>query len=173
MKPLCFVLAALSCLSAAAQTPVTPTPDPFASLSFLEGTWDAEVRNNASVKASGRYTFARELDGHILARHSTSDSNCKAPANFDCAHGDLLYVFPDLQGSPLKAIYFDNEGHVIHYNVSTSTPTSAVFLSEPGPGPRFRLTYALAAGVMTGTFQIQMPGQSDWRTYLEWSGSRR
>jgi hypothetical protein len=25
------------------------------------------------------------------------------------AHGDLLYVFQDVQGSPLKTIYFDNE----------------------------------------------------------------
>jgi len=76
-------------------------------------------------------------------------------------------------GAPLKAIYFDNEGHVIHYNVATSTPTSVMFLSEPGRGPQFRLTYELAAGVMTGRFQMHMPGQSDWRTYLEWSGSRR
>lgn len=143
------------------------------SLSFLEGTWNANVKNNASVKLSGRYTFDLELDGHILARHGTNDPNCEAPASFDCAHGDLLYVFQDAPGSPLKAIYFDNEGHVIHYDISTSTTTSVAFLSEPGPGPQFRLTYELAAGVMTGRFQIHMPGQSDWRTYLEWSGSRR
>jgi hypothetical protein len=173
MKTICFALAALSCLSVSPQTSSSPNSDPFASVSFLEGTWDANVQNNASVNLSGRYTFARELDGHILARHSTNDPNCKAPASFDCAHGDLLYVFQDTAGSPLKAIYFDNEGHVIHYNVSTSTPASVMFLSEPGPGPQFRLTYESAAGVMTGRFQMQMPGQSGWRTYLEWSGRRR
>ena len=52
--------------------------------------------------------------GHILARQATTDSNCKAPANFDCAHSDRLYVFQDATGSGLKADYFDNEGHVIH-----------------------------------------------------------
>ncbi len=53
-------------------------------------------------------------NGHILARHATTDSNCKAPANFDCAHSDRLYVFQDATGPGLKADYFDNEGHVIH-----------------------------------------------------------
>jgi hypothetical protein len=173
MKTLWFVLAVFSCLPVAAQTSASTNPNPLASLAFLEGTWDANVQNNATVTLSGRYTFDRELDGHILARHGTNDPNCKAPATFDCQHGDLLYVFQDAPGSPLKAIYFDNEGHVIHYEVSASTPTSVVFLSEAGRGPQFRLTYELAAGVMTGRFQMHMPGQSDWRTYLEWSGKRK
>lgn len=144
--------------------------DPFRPLAFLEGTWDANVQNNAAIKLTGRYTFGRELDGHILARHSTTDPNCKAPANFDCAHGDLLYVFQDAPGSTLKADYFDSEGHVIHYDVSTPTPSSVVFLSAPGPGPQFRLSYELSGGLLTGRFQMHMPGQGDWRTYLEWSG---
>jgi hypothetical protein len=158
MKTLCLAFAVLSCFPVAAQTSASTNSDPFASLSFLEGTWNANVKTNASVKLSGRYTFDLELDGHILARHGTNDPHCEAPASFDCAHGDLLYVFQDAPGSPLKAIYFDNEGHVIHYDVSTSTTTSVAFLSEPGPGPQFRLTYELAAGVMTGRFQIHMPG---------------
>lgn len=172
MKTFWFVLAIFSCLAVAAQTSTSTDHDPLAPLAFLQGTWDANVQNNATVTLSGRYMFDRELDGHVLARHGTNDPNCKAPAAFDCQHGDLLYVFQDASGAPLKAIYFDNEGHVIHYEVSASTPTSVVFLSEPGQGPQFRLTYELAAGVMTGRFQMHMPGQSDWRTYLEWSGKR-
>ena len=125
------------------------------------------------VNVIGTYTFRPELGNHILARHTTSIEGCEGPSTFDCDHGDLLYVYQDGAGQPLKANYFDNEGHVIHYDVSTSTTTSVAFLSEPGSGPQFRLTYQLAAGVMTGRFQIHMPGQSDWRTYLEWSGSRR
>jgi hypothetical protein len=35
------------------------------------------------------------------------------------AAGDLLYVYPDAIAKSYKAIYFDNEGHVIHYEVST------------------------------------------------------
>jgi hypothetical protein len=37
---------------------------------------------------------------------SSDRGACKGPTNFDCEHGDLLYVYPDLSGSALKAIYF-------------------------------------------------------------------
>ena len=78
-----------------------------------------------------------------------------------------------MPGSALKADYFDSEGHVIHYDVTTPTPMSVVFLSTPGPGPQFKLSYELSGKVMTGRFQMHMPGQGDWHTYLEWSGSRK
>ncbi len=170
----CAVVTALFYLPSVAQAPLNvAAADPFRSLAFLEGTWDANVQNNAAVKLAGRYTFTRELDGHILARHATNDPGCKAPTSFDCSHSDLLYIFQDAPGSCLKADYFDNEGHVIHYEVSTPTPTSVVFLSTPGPGPQFRISYQLSGRVMTGRFQMHMPGQGDWRTYLEWSGSRK
>ncbi len=131
------------------------------------------MQNNTAIKLAGRYTFNRELDGHILARHATNDPGCQAPTSFDCSHSDLLYVFQEGPGSALKADYFDNEGHVIHYEVSTPTPTSVVFLSAPGPGPQFRLSYELSGQTMTGKFQMHMPGQGDWRTYLAWSGNRK
>jgi len=149
-------------------------PDPFKALAFLEGTWEAKTPGANGVTSSGSYEFKPELANHILARHSTTDAGCKGPANFDCAHGDLLYVYTDAPGAPLKAIYFDNEGHVLHYDVTTPTPTSAVFLSDPSqPGPRFRLVYELKDAVMMGRFRIQMPGQSDWKSYLEWSGGKK
>jgi len=149
------------------------TPDPWKALSFLEGTWEAKTQGDAGVATSGVYAFQMELNRHVMARHSSSDPGCKGPASFDCAHGDLLYIFQDLPGQPLKAIYFDNEGHVIHYDVTSPTPTSVVFLSEPAPGPQFRLVYELKAAVMTGRFQMRMPGQSDWNSYLEWSGGKK
>ncbi len=161
------------CSSLQLMAQAAPGPDPWKALSFLEGTWDAKAQGAAGATASGRYTFQRELGGHILARHSTSDPNCKGPASFDCEHGDLLYVFQDAPGQPLKAIYFDNEGHVIHYDVATPTPSSVIFLSEKSQGPQFRLIYELNSAVMTGKFQMQMPGQSDWHSYLEWSGAKQ
>ncbi len=178
-----FSLAMLLCtLPLAAQTPSAnspaagtqpaSTPDPWQSLHFLEGTWEAKTSAAAGPSASGRYTFIRELGGHVLARHSTSDPNCKGPASFDCAHGDLLYIFQDSPGQPPKAIYFDNEGHVIHYGVSLTAPETVTFLSEPSPGPQFRLVYERQGTAMTGRFQMRMPGQNDWRSYLEWAGSK-
>ena len=149
------------------------TPDPWKALSFLEGTWEAKTQGGAA-SAAGLYTFQLELDKHILARHSTTDPGCKGPANFDCAHGDLLYVYEDAPGQPLKAIYFDNEGHVLHYSVSTLDATTAVFLTDPAaPGPQFKLVYELKGPLMTGKFQMKMPGQTEWKSYLEWSGGKK
>jgi uncharacterized protein YaiE (UPF0345 family) len=157
---------------AAGQT--APAPDPFKALNFLEQNWEANTNGYAGVKTTGTYTFRRELGGHILARRSTSDPACKGPVTFDCEHGDILYVYEEAPGQPLKAIYFDNEGHVIHYNVSTPTPSSVVFLSESSrPGPQFRLSYELKDTLMSGKFQMRMPGQSDWKSYLEWSGTKK
>jgi hypothetical protein len=146
----------------------------FDDLKFLEGTWEAKTQGGgAGASSSGTYAFRKELGGHILARHSSADG-CKGPSDFDCDHNDLLYVFQDAPGQPLKAIYFDNEGHAIHYDVLAASAAEAVFLSDPSvPGPRFRLVYALREGVMSGRFQMQLPGQAEWKSYLEWSGRRK
>jgi hypothetical protein len=167
-----FVVLAASCLLA--QPPAPGAADPLKSLSFLEGEWSAATPGGANgPSVIGAYTFRKELAGHILARHSSSAS-CKGPADFDCDHGDLLYVYFDGPAQALKAIYFDNEGHVIHYKVSTPTSSSVIFLSDPSvPGPQFRLTYNLKDTVMAGKFQMQMPGQREWKSYLEWSGSKK
>lgn len=154
-----------------AQSSASSKTDPLQSLTFLEGSWEAKTEaGSAGAKASGTYTFKRELGNHLLARISNS-SGCTGPESFDCEHRDLLYIFED--GAALKAIYFDNEGHVIHYDVSIPTPSIAIFLSESSrPGPQFRLVYELKGEVMTGKFQMRAPGQSEWKSYLEWSGAR-
>ena len=108
---------------------------PWKPLGFLIGTWEAKTQGGSSGAAgSGTYSFQLELRDRVLARHSTN-SGCKGPADFDCEHGDLLYVYPDAKPMSWKAIYFDNEGNVIHYDVSTPKPGAAVFLSsssQPG-----------------------------------------
>jgi hypothetical protein len=148
--------------------------DPFKALAFLQGTWEAATQDKAGVHVTGTYTFKPELGGHILGRHITSLTACKGPDTFDCEHSDLLYVFEERPGQPLKAIYFDNEGHVIHYSVSTPDATMVVFLSDAsGGGPQFRLTYELKNSIMNGKFQMHMPAQAEWKSYLEWSGTRK
>jgi hypothetical protein len=86
----------------------------------------------------------------------------------------VLYVYQDAENEPLKAIYFDNEGHVIHYAVSTPNSSTAMFVSDASPsGPQFRLVYELKDSVMWGKFQMRMPGETGWKSYLEWSGAKR
>jgi hypothetical protein len=148
--------------------------DPWAGLRFLIGSWEAKTTGGmAQAQSSGAYAFGLELHDHVLARHSSGGA-CKGPEDFDCQHSDLLYIYPAGDGQTLQAIYFDNEGHVLRYDVSTPKPGSAVFLSDPAqPGPQFRLSYELAGGLMIGKFQLRMPGRTEFTSYLEWGGKRQ
>lgn len=163
----------VACLASLNAQTSKSAANPLQSLAFLQGTWDAKAQGTAGVAANGSYTFRLELGDHVLARHSYS-SDCKGPKDFDCGHSDLLYVYVESPGQALKAIYFDNEGHVIHYDVSTPDPATALFLSDASlPGPHFELVYSLRDSVMSGKFQMQVPGATEWKSYLEWSGGRK
>ena len=148
--------------------------DAWKPLQFLIGTWDAKTQGgSAGAVGSATYTFRLELRGHLFARHSTG-AGCTGPADFDCEHGDLLYIYRQAPGTPLKAIYFDNEGHVINYDVTTPKANTAVLISPVSqPGPQFRLIYELKDRTMQGRFQMRMPGQSEFKSYLEWSGEKK
>ena len=163
-----------------AQTPA-PAPakapakaDPWTGLRFLLGTWEAKTTGGvAQAQASAGYAFRLELRDHLLARHSRTGT-CAAPDDFDCQHSDLLYIYPAAAGQAFEAIYFDNEGHVLHYAVSIPKPGTAVFLSDAAqPGPQYRLSYTYLDGVMSGQFEMKMPAQADFTSYLEWSGKLR
>lgn len=148
--------------------------DPWNALAFLEGTWEAHTQaGSAGAQSNGTYTFKPELKHHVLVRRSDSAA-CKGPANFDCDHSDVLYVYQEAENQALKAIYFDNEGHVIHYSVSAPDSKTALFVSEASPStPQFRLLYELKDSLMWGKFQMRMPGQAEWKSYLEWSGAKK
>jgi len=172
-----FVITAFlfACVFPQANAQNSADTDALKPLAFLEGTWQAKTQGgSAGADASATYTFQRELKGHILARHTHDSSGCHGPATYDCDHSDLLYVYRDSGSAALRAIYFDNEGHVIHYDVSVTGPATAVFTSDSDTkGPQFRLVYELKSSVMSGKFQIRAPGQTDFKSYLEWSGERR
>ena len=148
--------------------------DPWRSLQFLIGTWEAHTQGgSAGAAGAGTYTFQTELRNHVLVRHSSSEK-CKGPADFDCEHSDLLYIYQEAPGQAYKGIYFDNEGHVIHYDVSVPTSSTVILLSESSrPGPQFRIIYELKGATMYGKFQMCAPGQTEFHSYLEWSGPKR
>ena len=170
-----LIAAVVFCAIALAQgSHQTQPADPWKALRFLLGTWEAKTQGgSAGAAGSGAYTFRLELKDHVLARHSAS-AGCTGHADFDCEHGDLLYLYRDALGQPLKAIYFDNEGHVIHYDVTTPAPNTAVLVSAASQsGPQYRLIYELKGAVMLGKFQMRMPGESEFRSYLGWSGGKK
>jgi hypothetical protein len=167
------VLVGTAALSVRSAIPAEPVADPWKSLRFLLGTWDAKtLGGSAKAAAAGTYSFRLEMKDHVLARHSGREK-CEGPADFNCQHDDLLYVYQETPGQSYEAIYFDNEGHIIHYDVSVPSASTAIFLSDHShPGPQFRLTYALSGGLMNGKFQMRMPGQTEFTSYLEWSGTK-
>jgi len=148
--------------------------DAWKPLRFLIGTWEAKTEGgSAGAAGAGNYTFQLELRNHILSRQ-TAGAECKGPEDFNCGHSDLLYIYQDAPGKPFRAIFFDNEGHVIHYDVSTPDPASVVFLSDSSqPGPQYRLSYELKGGIMFGKFEMRMSGQTGFTAYLQWSGRKK
>lgn len=204
MSPICSILIACAMVVASAvgqaqvpgvpapgssQVTTTGTPVPLLSLDaihFLEGTWTAFSRDGQTV--FGSYSFVRELNGHILARHSAVDPSCTAAEEAACARKDLFYVYQESPGAPLQAISFDNEGHVIHFfidlTVQGSTSTLGrrdfvIFTSDPTQlGPRVRLRYvhnvdtATGKEVLEGAFEMLQP-DGQWRPLQQWYGTRQ
>jgi hypothetical protein len=175
MKTSIAVAAILLTGLASSDRAISSTVDSWKALSFLEGTWDAQTRaGSAHAQGSSTYTFSPQLNHHVLVRQSASPAACKGPASFNCEHSDLLYIYAETDNQPLKAIYFDNEGHVIHYEVSSPNSTTAILTSAASPSaPQFRLIYELKDMLMSGKFQIREPGQREWNSYLEWSGAKK
>ncbi len=156
------------------------------SLQFLEGTWSAMSRDGR--QSLGTYVFRRELNGTVLSRSSVVGSNCDAAKQAACGRRDLFYVYQDSTGAPLKAISFDNEGHVLHYlvNQAAEASTSATghrdfvfFDSDTAQlGPRFRLRYvrnvdtATGKESMSGAFEMLLPDGA-YRDLQQWYGVRQ
>jgi hypothetical protein len=141
-----------------------PKADPFAPVHFLVGEWQGEGAGQPG-QSMGAATFRFELEGRALVRHSHADYPAAngRPASH---HEDLLTLFAE--GGELKALYLDNEAHVIRYLVA-AVPGGVTFTSEPAPGPRFRLTYLRKAeSLVTVRFEIAPPGTPEaFKVYLE------
>lgn len=156
------------CNSAIASAQQAAKPANWESWQFLLGEWEGKG-GGAPGQGSGGFTFALDLQKRILVRRNHSDypATNKQPA---FSHEDLMVIYQEAD-KPARAIYFDNEGHVIHYNVEFSPDqNSLVFLSEASPSaPQFRLTYKKAPrNSLAITFEIAPPGApGKFTTYLQ------
>jgi len=159
------LILALACTALVAQA-----PDPLGPVRFLAGTWVGEGTGEPGRNA-GEVIFTFELGGKALVRHNaTSFPAQEGRAAF--VHSDLMTIYPD--GSQLKALYLDSEGHVIHYNV-TAKGEDVVFLSEPQPGPTFRFIYrSKPGGALYSAFAIAPPGKPEaFTTHVEGEARRK
>jgi hypothetical protein len=157
-----LALAILSSLGA--QAPLPAAADPFAPVTFLVGEWKGEGDGRPGP-STGSATFKFEVGGKVLVRRNQADS-ASAGGLPAFHHEDLMTVFAE--GGQLKALYLDNEDHVIRYLVAM-VPGGVSFTSEPGPGPRFRLTYLRQTEALVFVrFEFAPPGKPDaFSTYIE------
>jgi len=142
----CMALAALPALGADVAT--------IDQLRFLVGSWNSVPGPDGVLGHTG---FRLEVKGRVLVRDNRADYPATGgkPA---VSHEDLMVIYAEGSG-PLKAIYFDNEGHVIRYTASALDAKSVTFLSDAAAGqPRFRLTYsATAPDRLSGEFASAPP----------------
>ncbi len=77
------------------------------------GEWQGEGGGDPG-QGTGTFTFAHDLDNTIIVRknHSVYPATKNKPA---FTHDDQMTIYQT--GNTTRAIYFDNEGHVINYNV--------------------------------------------------------
>jgi hypothetical protein len=148
--------------------------DPWKDYRFLLGSWSGAGKG-APGQGEGQFSFALDLQGKVMVRKHRAEIRAARgrPAS---VHEDLLVIYREDAGKPPRAIYFDSEGHVVHYALSFSPDKQRlIFVSDaPAGGPRFRLTYAKRkGGKLAIRFKIAPPGKPDaFRTYLEGTAVR-
>lgn len=135
--------------------------DSWDQFEFLIGRWASPVSGQPGEGVSGSTTFAYDLDRNVLIRRSTAEFAPDPGEEKGLVHHDLLIVYREPGEPHFRAIYFDNEGHVIQYTVSfPDKQPSVLFESEAtSTSPRARLVYELNRdGVLTIEFFVAPPG---------------
>ncbi len=167
---------ALLCLLVPRPARVAPAVDPWAGWRFLIGEWEGTGGGQPGEAGGGGFRFAPDLDGRVLVRRSYAEYAATAgrPA---FRHDDLMLVYRESPGAESRALYVDNEGHVIHYTAAVDTGAGRVVLTSlPDPrAPRFRFTYRrLSPDSLAFRFDIAPPGQPDsFAVYVQGTARRK
>jgi hypothetical protein len=134
---------------------------------YLAGDWTGEGEGTPG-QGAGVSSFSFDLEKHILVRksHSSYPAMNGRPAS---VHDDVMMIYHE-RGLGMRALYVDNESHVIHYAIGVSAAGDTLeFLSTPQAGaPRYRLRYvSLGERVAEVSFEIAMPNaQDNFKRYL-------
>ena len=152
-----------------AQSPPKPPQPPFSpAWQAVLGEW-VGVGSGQPGSGEGTFAFRLELDDRIIVRKNHNDI-AATPSQPATAHDDLMVIYPTERTAEWRALYADNEGHVIYYRVRWSADGKKLtFQSDINTGqPRYRLTYTVASAdeVVIG-FEIAPPGRPDaFTSYL-------
>lgn len=140
------------------------------SWNWILGEWVGEG-NGQPGQGGGKFSFSFDLDKKIIVRKSHSEYTAGANKGV-IIHDDLMIIYLDFNGEPTKAIYFDNEGHTIDYQI-TYSDKSIIFISNKIPNvPIFRLTYlSLNKETINTKFEMSQDGEN-FTTYIEGKSKR-
>ncbi len=130
-------------------------------LQFLIGSWSSPVSGLPGQGISGSSTFSYDLDKRIILRKSRAEFAPEPGETKGLVHDDLIIIYQQPGESELRAIYFDNENHIIHYKLAfPENQPAVIFESEASEvSPRARLVYTTnAGGTLTVEFSVATPG---------------
>jgi hypothetical protein len=166
-----FAVTAMPAISNAQQSDSTGGLN---QLKFLLGDWIGEGSGQPG-EATGGFTFSMDLQNHVMVRRNYADY---PPMKDKPAykHEDLMIIY-SISTDTLRAIFFDNEDHVINYDVNPAPDKkSAIFISPAtGQGWRYRLTMAeIDDKNMSIKFEMAPPAdQNKFSTYIDAKAHRK
>jgi len=135
--------------------------------SYLIGEW-INYGNGQPEQGKGSFSFTKDLGGQIIIRknHAEFPASEKQAAS---SHDDMLIIYADNGGIPGRAIYFDNEGHILNYSITYSDSSIVLIHEQKQSFPGFRLTYSkINSKRVNVKFEISYPQKPDaFKPYLE------
>jgi hypothetical protein len=162
---------AVAVLALLASTAFAQEPTPLRDLQFLLGSWEAVL---GPAGSSGSTVFRLDVQGRVIVRSNHAEYPASQGRSASI-HDDLMVIY--LEGPPpIRAIYFDNESHVIHYTVSVLPSGGVTLLSDPVAGQaRYRLSYAPSSGGrIAGEFASAPPEKpAEFAPMFKWELQRR
>lgn len=144
----------------AAASPPAPAFGP--QWKVLIGDWSGDGGGQPG-NATGRTSYRFEVGERAILRRNRAEvaASTGRPAS---VHEDLLVIYPGSKPGEARALYLDNEDHVIHYSATWSTDGKALtFVSDVSPSaPRFRMTYTIQSRDQhVLDFDMAPPGSPD------------
>jgi hypothetical protein len=136
------------------------THDLWAPFQFFLGDWSG-VGSGKPGEAVGSTSFSFDLDKRVIVRKNRAELPPRAGEKSGLVHQDLMIIYQQPGDSTYRAIYFDNEAHVISYTVSFPAKQPSVIFESEGSdkAPRFRLIYEMASdSLLSIEFSIAPPG---------------
>jgi hypothetical protein len=128
----------------------------------LIGDWAGDGGGQPG-SATGRTSYRFEVGERAMVRRNRADVAASAgrPAS---VHEDLLVIYAGAKPGEARALYVDNEDHVIQYTAAWSADGKMLtFVSDVTPAaPCFRMTYKIqSADEHVLDFDIAPPGSPD------------